>query len=74
MGNEGQVSYFLGGMVIAHALQEMVDAHVQSILLLAMPFRKETPQAYHFEDQREDPRSDSLYTPEQIDATTSRNL
>jgi aarF domain-containing kinase len=32
-------------------LQEMMDAHVQSILLLAIPFRKETPQAYNFEDQ-----------------------
>ena len=38
-------------MVIAHPLQEIVDAHVQSILLLAISFRKETPQAYNFEDQ-----------------------
>jgi aarF domain-containing kinase len=50
-GKESQVSHFLGGMLMAHALQEMVDAHVQSILLLAIPFRKETPQPYNFEDQ-----------------------
>lgn len=29
----------------------MVDAHVQSIVLLATPFRKSTPQPYNFEDQ-----------------------
>jgi len=40
-----------GGMIIAHPLQEMVDAHVPSILLLAPPFRKETSRPYNFEDQ-----------------------
>jgi len=29
----------------------MVDAHTRSIILLATPFRKSTPQPYNFEDQ-----------------------
>lgn len=29
----------------------MVDAHVQSIILLATPFRRSTSQPYNFEDQ-----------------------
>jgi aarF domain-containing kinase len=49
-GKEIQVSHFLGGILMAHALQEMVEAHVQSILILAIPFRKETQRPYNFED------------------------
>jgi aarF domain-containing kinase len=50
-GNQSEVRPSLGGVLIAHPLQEMVDAHVQSILLLAISFQKETRQTYNFEDQ-----------------------
>jgi hypothetical protein len=55
----GRRSFFAG----------MVDAHVRFILLLAVPFRKETPWPYNFDDH-----SDPVYAPEQADATTSQSV
>ncbi|CAG7848324.1 Protein ABC1 homolog, mitochondrial Flags: Precursor [Serendipita indica DSM 11827] len=39
------------GYLTGQESQEMVDAHVKSIMLLAAPFRRSTPQPYDFADQ-----------------------
>ncbi|KAG8846379.1 hypothetical protein FRB91_000868 [Serendipita sp. 411] len=50
--NEQCVKYSLRlGYLTGEESKEMVDAHTRSIMLLAMPFRRETPQPYNFEDQ-----------------------
>lgn len=52
MDKEGCARYSLRlGYLTGAESQEMVDAHVKSIILLATPFRRSTPQPYNFEDQ-----------------------